>query len=212
MLKKRSFYILNSILELSRLRIIGKVSTWWFIISCWKKGLQIGKNINIYGRVIIRSTSDKIFIGNNVTLVSSSWRSTSAALNHPVKLCTLFPNAEIIIENGCGLSGVSITCRSSKIRLGRNVMIAPNVVIVDSDFHNSWPPDKRKEFDGEQNDAPINICSNVWIGMNTLILKGVTIGQNSVVAAGSVVVNSIPPNCLAAGNPARVKNKYEVDK
>ena len=46
------------------------------------------------------------------------------------------------------------------------------------------------------------ISDNVWIGMNAIILKGVNIGENSVVAAGAVVTKSVPPNCVVAGNPA----------
>ena len=165
--------------------------------------------MSIYGRVILRSTIGKISIGNNVTIVSSSWRCTSSALNHSTKLCTLFPDAEIIIDDGCSLNGTAITCRSSKINVGKSVMVAPNVIMIDSNFHNPWPPEARTQFGGDQDDAPINICSNVWIGMNSIIMKGVTIGENSIVAAGSVVVNSIPPNCLAAGNPAKVIKKYD---
>ncbi len=56
--------------------------------------------------------------------------------------------------------------------------------------------------------APVKISDNVWIGMNAVILKGVTIGENSVVAAGSVVTKSVQPNTVVAGNPAVVVKRF----
>jgi len=88
-------------------------------------------------------------------------------------------------------------------------MIAPNVIIVDSDFHVSWPPEKRFDLIDSKQDKEIRIGRNVWIGANTIVLKGVTIGDNSIIGAGSVVVKDIPKNVLAAGNPAVVKKQLD---
>ena len=57
--------------------------------------------------------------------------------------------------------------------------------------------------------APVKIGDNVWIGMNAVILKGVTIGENSVVAAGSVVTKSVESNAVVAGNPATVVKRFD---
>jgi acetyltransferase-like isoleucine patch superfamily enzyme len=54
----------------------------------------------------------------------------------------------------------------------------------------------------------VRIANNVWIGMNAVILKGVTIGENSVVAAGSVVTKNVEPNTVVAGNPAQVVKTF----
>ena len=56
---------------------------------------------------------------------------------------------------------------------------------------------------------PVKIADNVWIGMNAIILKGVTIGENSVVAAGAVVTKSVPANTVVAGNPAVVVKTFQ---
>ncbi|MDD5593804.1 MAG: acyltransferase, partial [Candidatus Margulisbacteria bacterium] len=85
-------------------------------------------------------------------------------------------------------------------------MIAANTVIMDSDFHAVWPPENRP-LNPAQNDADVTIGRNAWIGVQSIILKGVTIGDNSIIAAGSVVVNDIPPNVLAGGVPAKVIKK-----
>ncbi|HEX8899049.1 MAG TPA: DapH/DapD/GlmU-related protein, partial [Chthoniobacterales bacterium] len=58
--------------------------------------------------------------------------------------------------------------------------------------------------------APVIISDNVWIGMNAVILKGVTIGENSVVAAGAVVTKSVPANVVVAGNPAVITKQLDA--
>lgn len=74
--------------------------------------------------------------------------------------------------------------------------VGANVTIMDGDAHQDDPRAGKN--------APIVIEDNVWIGANATILKGVTIGRNSLIGAGSVVVKSIPENVIAAGNPCRV--------
>jgi acetyltransferase-like isoleucine patch superfamily enzyme len=81
-------------------------------------------------------------------------------------------------------------------------------MIVDSDFHDPWPPEGRKSNPGLERDADVSIGDNVWIGARSIILKGVVIGENALVGAGSVVTHSVPPNTLVAGNPARIVKTY----
>jgi acetyltransferase-like isoleucine patch superfamily enzyme len=103
-----------------------------------------------------------------------------------------------IFECGSGFinSDFTITC-ISMIKIGNNVIIGPNCVLRDSDGHEIYPSNKPSTL-------PIYIEDDVWIGCNVTILKGVTIGHGSVVAAGSVVTTSIPAGVLAGGNPCRV--------
>ena len=84
-------------------------------------------------------------------------------------------------------------------------MFAPNVNIVDSDFHSIQPFGQRLKNPGFENDSSVLIGDNVWIGMNVTILKGVKIGNNSVIGACSLVLNDIEDNVLAAGIPAEPK-------
>ena len=75
-----------------------------------------------------------------------------------------------------------------------------NVKILDSDWHTIY------DITGEciNPPEPIIIGDNVWLGINSIILKGVTRGDNAIVAAGSVVTKNVPPNSIVAGNPAKV--------
>jgi maltose O-acetyltransferase len=87
------------------------------------------------------------------------------------------------------------------IEIGEGCQIGDQVTIYDSDFH-EIAPEIRNESEGTP--APVVIGKNVWLGSRVMVLKGVTIGDHSVIAAGSVVAKSIPARCLAAGIPARV--------
>lgn len=84
---------------------------------------------------------------------------------------------------------------TNSITIGSDTIIAPDVIIRDSDGH---------FIEGKNKIAPITIGNHVWIGAKTIILKGVTIGDNTVIGAGSVVAHDIPSNCLAVGNPAKI--------
>ena len=83
------------------------------------------------------------------------------------------------------------------IVFGDNVRIGPNVGIISSN-HDAG------DFAEHTHERPLTIGSHVWIGMNVVVLPGVCIGDNSIIGAGSVVVQDIPANSLAVGNPCRV--------
>lgn len=103
-----------------------------------------------------------------------------------------------------------------RIEIGSHCLLSWSVGIADSDFHPIDPVRRKIDaealapfFEGrpprpEIETKPVIIADNVWIGMNATVLKGVKIGENSIVAAGSVVTKSVPPNVVVAGNPATV--------
>ena len=86
------------------------------------------------------------------------------------------------------------------VYIGDHVMIAPNVTITPT----GHPIDPELRKLGTQFSIPVRIGNNVWIGSNAVILPGVTIGDNSVIGAGSVVTHDIPANVVGVGNPCRV--------
>lgn len=204
-------YLLLRFFEWLRLSTSQLISLAYFRSKCLVYGVKCGKNTYVYGNVIIRGPG-QIIIGDNVQLISSSWRSSASSLAHGVKLRTFHPpcmaDNKIIIEDGAGLGGTSITARSRTIRIGKNTMFGPDCMVMDSDFHKPWPPTIRSINPGFEDDQDVVIGNNVWIGARCIILKGVTIGDNAVIASGSIVVKNIPPNALAGGNPAKVIKFY----
>jgi len=181
--------------------IIGNAHFKW---QCFFWGVECGQNSKTWGIVdIVRGSDTHIKIGNNVSLNSSSVRTTASSLYARIRLRTFGGGAKIIIGDGVGLNGTAITARSKTIKIGDGTMIAPNVTIVDSDFHALWPPESRLINPAPERDEDVSIGKNVWIGMNSIILKGVLIGDNAIIGAGSVVATDIPPDCIACGNPAR---------
>jgi acetyltransferase-like isoleucine patch superfamily enzyme len=94
------------------------------------------------------------------------------------------------------------------IRIGANALIGSNVEILDGDFHELHPERRRG---GKPQMAPVELEENVFVGDGAKILKGVHIGADSVIGAGSVVTKSIPAGVIAAGNPARVIGEVPCD-
>jgi acetyltransferase-like isoleucine patch superfamily enzyme len=108
----------------------------------------------------------------------------------------LLKNAKLNLGSGYINRNVRIRCHK-EISIGENVAISENVTIWDSDAH---------KIIGKEDEMiqPISIGNHVWIGTNVTILKGVTIGDGAIIAAGSVVNKDIPSKCLAGGIPAKV--------
>ena len=101
--------------------------------------------------------------------------------------------------------GVRISA-SDEIIIGDGVMMANGCYVTDSDWHTLYDRTRRS-----LTPTPVVLEKNVWLGDGVTVLKGVTIGENSVVAARSVVTRDIPKNTVAAGNPARIIKKLDAD-
>ena len=118
--------------------------------------------------------------------------------------CTFFPGvrldcwrgARITIGNGTYLNRNTEIIAAEEVRIGRDCMIAWDVIIMDTDQHGigGAPPVAR----------PVSIGDRVWIGCRAIILKGVTIGDDAVIAAGAIITKDVPPGALAVGQAGRV--------
>lgn len=119
--------------------------------------------------------------------------------------CIFIANGGFLsIGNNVGISSTTFICHH-QIHIGNNVRIGGNTVFYDTDFHSLNVSERIANPENKNNirTAPILIHDNVFIGAHSTILKGVEIGENSIVGAGSLVSSNIPPNQIWAGNPAK---------
>lgn len=191
-----------------------QVSTLWCRMVARICGVSLGAAAEFVGCAhISRARASRITIGKGARLLSAP-RSNRHGLNRRCEISTLAPGAEIVIGDGFGGSGVVI-CAATKVIIGDRVMIGANSTITDTDSHPIHFADRHPLAHGQPAEyaysktvsAPVVIEDDVFIGMHTLILKGVRIGRGAVIGAGSVVVKDIPAETIAAGNPARPLRK-----
>jgi acetyltransferase-like isoleucine patch superfamily enzyme len=111
------------------------------------------------------------------------------------------------IGDCCLMSPGSRLSASDEIILGDGVMFANGAYVTDSDWHGIYDRMARAE-----ESTPVHIGNNVWLGDHSTVLKGVTIGDNSVVAARAVVTRDVPANVVVGGNPAKVISELDPDR
>ena len=170
-------------------------------------GVRHGVNCVVQGRIYI-----KLFPTAECTIGDNFYFSSGKCIN---ALCAnkrgaiyITDHAKVIIGNNVGMSSTVLWCHRS-INIGNNVKIGGNCTLIDTDSH-SINYLQRRDYNTDIGVAkPIVVEDDVLIGMNTIILKGVTIGARSVIGAGSVVTKSIPPDSIACGNPAKVVRHNE---
>lgn len=166
------------------------------------RGLHWGKRWRVFGMPIIqRCRGSSIVLGDDLSL--RSWpASNPLAPNHPVVLATRTRGAVIRVGNDCGFTGATLVA-AERIEIGNHVLLGANVTITDTDFHPIDPAERRVAINNGRH-KPVVLEDDVFVGMGSIILKGVTLGRASVVGAGSVVTGDVPPRVLVAGNPARI--------
>lgn len=164
------------------------------------------KSTKIKGRVnLIAVKGGKIILGENITLRSDPF-DYLGGMPFGTTLLVDKSGGEILIGDNCRLNGTYVHAKK-RIRIGKNCVIAAGTNIIDLNGHELISSDRTK---GEDTPKEIIIEDNVWICVNSIILKGTVIGRNSVVAANSVVKGVFPPNSLIQGNPAEVKSTLPI--
>lgn len=170
--------------------------------------IRYGKRCKFFGMPIILRGGGEICIGDDFTLSSGILSNLVGLYQRSIILAR---NGGVIeIGNHVGMSGVTVYS-FLHIKIGDYTLVGANTKIFDSDFHPVDPSIRMQNANDKANTEMKEtiIGTNVFIGCNCIILKGVHIGDNAVIGAGSVVSKDIPANCIAAGNPACViKNMH----
>lgn len=184
------FYFIPVKFLLSPLRVLRfYLAAWWYGGHC-----EIGKAVRVessarfqgQGTLMLR---DRVTLGYDL----------AGGINLPIILQPRESEAVIQIgQRTTIMNGCEVIARAS-IVVGTDCRIGPHTLIYDADFH-CLAPDKRHQNGKTQ---PVNIGDNVWIGSRAIILKGVSIGRDAVVAAGSVVTKNVADGEVVAGNPAK---------
>lgn len=173
---------------------------WYkYIYSRRASRFSCGNNFRVKDKFVVRGPGQCI-IGDDVLVEGG-----------PFKINTLYTytdEAVIRVGSHTFLNGVRVGCRRS-VEIGKWCIFA-DARVTDNDAHSVYPD--RWDRDAPVDASPVVIEDNVWVCLAAIILKGVRIGYNSVVAAGAVVTNDVPPNSVVAGNPARIVKQFTPDE
>ncbi len=178
---------------------------YYRLCSLWyrMRGIEVGKHCIISGRPrFFRAKGTRVIIEDNAVLHSKIKYNTLIRL--PMELSTVSPGAEIRIGSHCGLSGCQIIC-AKKVSIGSYTIVGPDTVIYDCKEHEynserGWLGRTTPHREGKE----IKIGERCYIGMRCIILKGVSIGDDCVIAAGTLVNRDVPNGYLAMGNPVSI--------
>lgn len=199
--------VLRRILSVSRLISIVLTKLYTRLLRR-RKNIEIGKNSYVYYRsaIVNKSKLGGVKIGSGCT-IGRRVKGYHAGMPFYTTLLNDGNESHITIGDKCRMNGVYIHAHNN-IVIGNNCVFAAGISIIDSNGYELYSKDRTV---GHDTPKPIIIGNNVWVGLNAVILKDTTIGNNSVVAAGSVVKGHYPENSVIQGNPAVVVKYLRIE-
>ena len=164
-------------------------------------GAHFGKKLIVNGSFKLKVTRRGVLEIGDHCRFNSGLRYNVSGGNQK---CHFWIEGNLKIGDNVGISSSSILCRH-KITIGDNVTIGGGTLIIDTDSHSVNSKDRGSSDNDfkKANWGPVNISDHVFIGARCIILKNISIGENSIIAAGSTVTKNIPANEIWGGNPAK---------
>ena len=196
---------MTSIFYKIRRGLLSLTSTLWNKCVMKFSGIECGIGFRSCGTIIFRRYSGSITIGINVGV--NSHRIADPIGGDTKTIMIASSGGSLKIGNGVGISNATFFA-SDSIIIDDEAVIGAGVKVYDTDFH-SVIADYRMNGNTHVKTAPVYIGKRTFIGGHSLILKGVSIGEGAVVAAGSVVTKPIPANEVWGGNPAKFIKKID---
>jgi acetyltransferase-like isoleucine patch superfamily enzyme len=171
----------------------------YYHLSFKKRFVSIESRPHVWGIWNVVVYGPNISIGKNVVFVGADgYRTTLSSVKIGSNVGSIRIGSDVLVMNGVRISS------AAGITIGDGCMLANFCYLTDSDWHDIYD---RTNYPGRS--MPIVLERGVWIGDSAIVLKGVKIGENSIIGAGSVVTKNIPANVVAAGNPAKVVKKLD---
>lgn len=198
---------MKNIVELIRNNWRNGINPLWNRIVLWKNRIAVPNKMLIRGRIVCRiAKGGKLTFGNGCKINSAKWANIIGGDTRTAFVVK--PGAKIEIGNNVGISNSTFVAQTSII-IEEDVMIGGDCKIYDTDFH-AIDYETRMEGFSNTRSFPVLIKKGAFIGAHSIVLKGVTVGEKSIVGAGSVVTKSIPDGEIWAGNPAQLIKKLEI--
>lgn len=188
------------------------------------RGIERRRNLNRLGQLDLPNSSSVLANIAFGSFVDSKTNTLSVGSGSLVRGVVTFARngSSLLVGNNTAINGATSFSIASGVEIGNNVLISYECMIMDHDGHSADPDIRKKDLPDLLEGCskawetvkilPVRIEDSAWIGARSIILKGVTVGQGAIVAAGSVVTKSVPPFVIVAGNPAREVGKVRRDE
>lgn len=185
-------------------RVISNYYRWLLLIAGRTHGvtISIGKNVYFFHRICLWGKGGKVIIEDHVTFAfdgGTHWLG-------PVGIDMRHPDAELRFERDCIIMRATRFVCFNRITIGAKSTIGDGCFMIDSDVHDFTPGSWEKPIKGK----PIILGKRVHLAPDVTILKGVRLGDDTMVGNKSVVQRSFPKECVIAGNPARLFLRHAV--